>query len=478
MTFIALCLLTLIMGCGGAVKNQTAAPLTPVTSRDAKKTRQAAAAGTPRNIATVLAQTPRASDSATLSHGPIVGAVTPQEAMVWIQTSAPANVQARYGMQPDLADAVTTKAQPINPDANLTAKIALRDLTPSTEYYLDVLVNGVSQLRAPYARFKTFPPVGAVQDFTFAQLTDFSASPELAAQTFVSVDQENPDFVIIGGDFPHGKHKDLDSARANYELMYDTRTSPSIADFVTRILKRYAVAHMWDDHDSGMDNGDKANRLLPLMRRSLEEMFPTYPLPQKGNGDWQKFSYAQADFFVLDARSQRDPNNKPDGPNKSMLDGNRLGADSQLEWLKQGLKQSTAQWKFIISPVVFNQTAKSEDAWGAFRYEHDAIIKFARDNHITNVIVISGDMHAGGIDNGTHSGFPEMLTNGPNGGGCISTPHPGEWSEGFYGQEPGPCNGYGVAHVYANPPRVELQVKDEQGRTRVELIVPADTAKK
>jgi len=478
MIFIAFCLLALTLGCSVATNNQTPSALTPVTSRDAKKTRQAAAAGTPRNIATVLAQTPRAVDYAMLAHGPIVGAVTSQEAVVWIQTNTHATVQARYSDQPDLAGALTTEAQPINPDANFTAKIALRDLTPSTEYYLDVLVNGVSQLRAPYTRFKTFPPVGAVQDFTFAQLTDFSASPELAAQTFVSVDKENPDFVIIGGDFPHGKHKDLDSTRANYELMYDTRTSPSIADFVARILGRYAVVHMWDDHDSGMDNGDKTNRLLPLMRRVLEEMFPTYSLPQKGNGDWQKFSYAQADFFVLDARSQRDPNEKRDGPDKSMLDGNRLGAEGQLEWLKQGLKQSTAQWKFIISPVAFNPTAKPEDAWGAFRYEHDAIVKFTRDNHITNVIVISGDMHAGAIDNGAHSGFPEMLTSGPNGGGCISTPHPGEWSEGFYGQEPGPCNGYGVARVYADPPRVELQVKDEQGRTRVNLIVPSDAAKK
>ena len=48
---------------------------------------------------------------------------------------------------------------------------------------------------------------------------------------------------------------------------------------------------------------------------------PSYPLPSVTPGIWQKFSYAQADCFVLDCRSQRDPDADPDNANKSMLDG-------------------------------------------------------------------------------------------------------------------------------------------------------------
>ncbi len=476
-------LLLLLASCANAVA-PSASPTQVITllpssvKAAAKKTRRAMAASAPKNAATVWAQTTPTPGSASLLRGPVVGAVTPQTAVIWVQTNVASEVAVRYSAQPDWADAKTSASAQTDPAGNLAAKIALDDLKPATDYYFDVLVNGVSQLRAPYARFKTFPPPGVAQDFTFVQLTDFSASPEFKKQTFVNAAQENPAFVILGGDFPHGKRRDLDSARVNYELVYDTRTSPSIADFVTLILRHYAVAHIWDDHDLGMDNGDRTNPLLPLMRRVLEEMFPTYPLPQKGNGDWQKFSYAQADFFLLDARSQRDPNNAPNGPNKSMLDGNHLGADGQLEWLKQGLKESTAQWKFIVSPVVFNPTAKPTDAWGAFRYERKALVQFVRENQITGVIVLSGDMHAGAIDNGAHSDFPEMLNNGPNGDGCVSTNEPGEWSEGFFGQQPGPCNGYGVVHVYADPPRVELQVKDARGNTRIALTVPLEGVKK
>ena len=466
--------LSFFAGCANFTPTPSAAVAPTLTGNQARKTRQAEGTATPRNIATVLARAPNESGVPVLAHGPLAGAVTFDRAKIWVQTHAQANVQVRYSTQPDLADAKLSDATSTDPDQNFTAQIELNNLKSSAAYYYDILVDGASQLRAPYARFKTFPQPGETRDFTFVQLTDFSASPELTAQTFAHADNENPDFVIIGGDFPHGKLSDLESKRVNFELMYDTRTSPSIADFVTRILRRYAVAHMWDDHDYGMNNGDKTYPLKATSLRVLREMFPTYAMTQYG--DWQKFSYAQADFFMLDSRSQRDPNTLPDGPEKSMLDGDNLGTAGQLEWLKQGLQQSTAQWKFIISPVIFNQTAKLDDGWAAFAREHDDIVKFARDNQITGIIVLSGDLHAGGIDDGTHSGFPEMVNNGPNGGGCLSG-NPGQWSAGMYASESGPCNGYGVVHVLTNPPRVELQVKDDAGRTRASLIVPLEMTK-
>jgi hypothetical protein len=123
---------------------------------------------------------------------------------------------------------------------------------------------------------------------------------------------------------------------------------------------------------------------------------------------------ALLDVFLLDARSGR----VQGGANPTML-----GA-CQLNWLINGLKASTATWKFVMSPVPFNMTTKTYDAWGAFPAEHAQILAAINDNKLKNVIVLSGDIHSGGAyDDGTRSGLPE-----------ISVPHanmPTNWVNTF-----------------------------------------------
>jgi hypothetical protein len=96
--------------------------------------------------------------------------------------------------------------------------------------------------------------------------------------------------------------------------------------------------------------------------------------------------------------------------------------------------------------------------------------------------MISGDLHAGAIDNGTNSSFPEMLVPAANLSRnsqhkCLSgrgrdQPNPtGTWTEGIY-YKPGKnavCNGYGVVKVTINT--VTLQVKDENGAPLISYVV-------
>ena len=75
-----------------------------------------------------------------------------------------------------------------------------------------------------------------------------------------------------------------------------------------------------------------------------------------------------------------------------------------------------AKWKFILSPVIFSTTTKDNDAWGAYRNERQLILDFIHSNNITGVIVLSGDLHMGGIDDGTNSGLPELVAPAANDG--------------------------------------------------------------
>ncbi len=408
-----------------------------------------------------------AADTA-LTHGPVFGAVTATTARVFARTHDAAEVKVRYGQAADLSDAIESAVQQTSAEHDFTTIISLDHLNPNTTYYVDILVNAVPQLAAPYPHFKSFPAPGTETSFKFVYLTDSNADPFMDAKTFIYAGREKPAFVILGGDFPHGKSLDLERKRFYYKAIYDPATSPSIRDFVNLILRQYPVAHMWDNHDFGMPS----NKNYPLRATNLQvlqEYFPTYPLSQYG--DWQKFSYAQADFFLLDSRSQRDPNHIADGPHKSMLDGDELGEAGQLAWLKKGLLESTARWKFILTPVPFNPTAKPKTSWGAFQYERNTLIQFIHENNITGVVSVTGDLHMGGIDDGAHSTIPEMVVPGPNGPGCISTGEPGLWSEGTYGIEGQRCNGYGVIIVTADPPRLKFRVKNSQGDIKLRFTV-------
>jgi alkaline phosphatase D len=409
-----------------------------------------------------------------LTHGPVVGGVTSSKARVFLRTDQESSVALCYGADPNLDTCQMSATYPTRSAHDFTKIIRLSGLMPGTTFYLNILVNGVPQLTSPpYPSFKTFPTAGSLRNFNFVVLTDFVPPFNLtrAVQTYASAAAEHPAFVFIGGDFDHRNPRTLSAKRRMFKDLYDANT-PYMADFVNLILQQTPIIHQWDDHDAGLNNCDKTYPDWNLTQEVFEEYVPGYPLPSVTPGIWQKFSYAQADFFVLDCRSQRDPDIDPDNVNKSMLDGNDLGTAGQLQWLEDGLLRSTARWKIIFTSVVINPTTRCPDGWCGFQTEWHSLKNFINTNNIQGVVFISGDLHIGGIDNGINAGFPELCVIQANGGAqdvshCPTGPI-GHWSEGYY---IGNCTGYGLVKILQNPDRLLLQVKGEYGNRQISYTV-------
>lgn len=422
-----------------------------------------------------------------MTHGPIAGAVTDTRAKLWLRTSAAARVTIRYSPNAKLKNAKSTRGKYTHAAQDFALRLKLNQLAPWTTYYYQVLVDDVPQLQPPYPHFTTFASAGSPATFRFGVLTDFgspdTAPPEkpVRVDTFKQLAQENPAFVVIGGDLWHNevdrsynpvpsREDFIAQTRARYQAMYSYNSSQGpYDDFVNYILPNFALAHFWDDHDIGRNNATKNFSWKREARQVLQDFFPTYPMTKFG--DWQSFSYGQADFFLLDARSQRDGNSDPDDSDKSLLDGDNLGAQGQWDWLTNHLLNSTARWKIIFSPVVFNPTLQKIDAWYAFQTERARLLDFISAHHITGVFIISGDAHAGAMDDGTNAGLPEMLVPGPNmKGSCFTAHNVGTWSHGVYGQlVNNGCRGYAVVQISTNPDRALLQVKDEHGQVKLQL---------
>jgi len=407
-----------------------------------------------------------------LTLGPVVGGVTASGAKVFVRSDQATSVLLRYGTDPNLLTYQESATSNTKLADDFTKIIPLANLTAETTYYLNVVVNGAPQLTAPYPSFATFPANRSSRSFSFVVLTDFESVNKLrhSVQTFASAAATNPVFAFIGGDFDHRNPSDLTLKQKMFKELYNVQTA-FMGDFVNLILQKTPIIHQWDDHDSGINNIDKNYADWDLNQQVFQEYVPSYRLPSVSPGIWQSFSYAQADFFVLDCRSQRDPETDPDDANKSMLDGNNLGATGQLQWLENGLAKSKARWKIIFTSVITNPTTKFPDGWAGYQTEWNVLKDFINTNSIQGVVFISGDLHLAAIDDGTQSGFPEMCVPEPNSlqpANKCATSKRGRWSEGYYDDT---CSGFGLVTISDTPDQLTLQAADEFGNIHISYTV-------
>jgi alkaline phosphatase D len=416
-----------------------------------------------------------------VTHGPVVGGVSDSTAVVFLRSSSETEARILYSTDPSFNKDLHLSA-PVQTtiEGDFTARVALQDLQPSTTYFYKVLLDSQAQELSLEHRFSTAPPPEAVVDFNFAVFSDLADSSTYDAPAYKSAAAEDPAFVLQTGDFDHRNPGDPswpsitvnNWRRMHQDVLQDGLSGQDFARFIT---PRFPLYHMWDDHDYGRNNADRNSWWKGLATQAFLEYFPLPPLPNPQGGIWYSFRYAQAEFFMLDLRSQRDPERDPQIPEPSMLNGGHI-ANDQMTWLKDSLARSTARWKFIISTSVWNPNSKQSDSWHGHKQEQDELVEYIRQRGITGVIVISGDLHsAGGIDDGTNSYFPELsvpttnisYTSDCTGGFC------GLWSEGILTtSDP---SGYAMVRVLhdelGGDDSVILETKGEDGSPRLKYTV-------
>ena len=387
-----------------------------------------------------------AADSAVITHGPIVGAVTTNSAKVFGRTSAPATVHLEYwpADEPALversADVVTSA------ESDFTFHAPLEGLAPDTRYAYRYMVGG-SAVPTPIgddvASFRSAKPRGHGEPFSIAIVADAEGHHEADAYREIANLADEPAFLVMLGDFDHRNPATtqpfgIESWRDMHrDVLQDEAHG---RDLAAHVSGRMPLFRMWDDHDFGDNNAHRemARGWADIAFQSFQEYFPLPEVPGYPNGLYYRFGYGDVDFFMLDLRSQRDDHRAPFcDPNKSML-----GAQ-QFDWLIEGLASSDATWKVVLSSVPFNPTVLKNDAWLSYRTEWERLV--ASINAVTSdVIVVSGDIHTGGaIDDGTHSAFPELNVPHLNLGhvrhppGCTALGEEGvdacgNWSEGVH----------------------------------------------
>ena len=189
------------------------------------------------------------------------------------------------------------------------------------------------------------------------------------------------------------------------------------ADFTKLNLKELANLHVhWGTATAGVKDakldaepGDPNSAVYEIVEVFGPHLLRINP-PAKADGSqtysigrrcYGKFTVSNCDFFLLDTRSHRSLHNvdNPDNPKVTML------GKQQLAWLKEGIRNSKANFIFVVSSVNFmvphvgsgggadkQSTIKKDDAWTVFLKEREELIEFWNGLD-KGVFVLTGDLH-------------------------------------------------------------------------------------
>ncbi len=430
---------------------------------------------------------PGLASAQTLTHAIAVGGVTHQSARFWFRMSGPGEVRIQVDRDPTFPSPILSSPGSATPEGNFAAIVDISGLEADTRYHYRAAIGGIPHARV--GSFMTFPLPGTPTTFTFTFGSCQQSSPTSDGNIYRQIAKESPRFFLQLGDWGYPDTTDTlpgDSSffAADYADVQATYLTRYSLDYPMDSLLRIApVDYVYDDHDF-MNNNSSARTSsfeIPVRPnayggdfiardisnpagarensiRGYAENVPTYPLVNASRGIYHTFTFGNAEFYMLDLRSQRSPNMEVFSKNSTtgqweilpVADHSILGRDTapgagenQLSWFLTALKNSTATWKFVVSSVPFNKgltTAISTgmalqnitvndprlppgsspigvsfelvDKWVGFPADVDTVLDFISENGIQNVLVLSGDSHTAALDDGANAGLPELMAGG------------------------------------------------------------------
>ncbi len=347
-------------------------------------------------LATLLINLQGFSQVEFLQSGPMVGYSTMKEALLWVQTNKPTSVFFKYWdiNKPDII--YQTKTIQTNKEKAFVARLIADKLEPNTNYQYALYINDTLVSRPYKLSFQSQPLWkwrGDAPDFSFATgscayinetVYDRPGTPYGSDyKIFIDIYKKHPDFMLWLGDNVYLREADWNS-KTGIQYRYTHTRSTKEMQAMLGSIHQYAI---WDDHDYGPDNSDRSYS----MKRTTEETFKLF----SGNsnyifdeGSTGFFQWADCDFFLLDDRYWRTPNNRTD------IKEHHIIGDRQLQWLLDALSNSTASFKFIAVGSQFLNPSESGERYINYAPEERLrIIKSIERLKINGVLFLTGDVH-------------------------------------------------------------------------------------
>lgn len=404
------------------------------------------------------------SNAQQIQQGPVFGALTDQSAKVYFRPTTHESAWVEVieeGMAKPVMRLEAGRLSGVD-----SSYITLIDgLKANTKYRCNLIIDGKPD--TVWGSYTTFPEPGKKGVYEFVT---GSCQETANMKVFDRIAEMEPRFLLHTGDYTYPDYQirpdysaDYPTVAYSYHKRYDEKR-------MKEMLRTVPIDYIYDDNDYVGGSGGRYckndiksdftgfrkvehsfinDTFPPFWRRNVikgyDEFFPHYPLPDTSEGIFHSFVFGNAEFFFLDRCSAKDyPTSygfqfdqqkgrwRFDPPEELSLFG-----EKQMAWLKKGLSESKADWKFIVSGVPLNKSIRKvidggmkiqklqakgyngfhmstgfSNYWAGHPGEQVPFLEFLKAKDIRNVIVLSGDTHHNVMDDGRNAGLPEMNASG------------------------------------------------------------------
>ncbi len=325
----------------------------------------------------------------------MVGYSTMKEAMLWVQTTGEARVHCEYY---ETGQTRRFRTQPVetHKQTAFVAKLIADSLAPGKQYTYELFINGQAVPRDYPLQFqsqhlwqwRTDPPAftfatGSCSYFNETEL-DRPGKPYGGDYgIFTSIHRDRPDFMLWLGDNVYLREADWNSQTGIWHRYTHDRATTELQPLLGS-THHYAI---WDDHDFGPNDSDRSFWNKHLTEEAFNLFWANPNTNQTGQGGITgTFQWADVQFFMLDDRYFRTPNERHTGERHIL-------GEAQMQWLADALTFSRATFKIIaIGGQVLNPVARYEN-YATYPQERERLLRLISENNVEGVLFLTGDRH-------------------------------------------------------------------------------------
>ena len=338
------------------------------------------------------------SQNSLINSGPMVGYCEFKEAVIWLQTTKNENVKIEYYALDNPKQVFSSENYSSSKANGFTYHVVLDKLQPNNKYNYSVIINNkkiVLPYETSFSSKRLWEYREDAPDFKVAfGSCNYVNEPEVDRpgksygsnhKIFESITTKNPDIMLWGGDNIYLREVDFDSKTGIYYRYNESKKIKEIQPLMAK-TQNFAI---WDDHDFGPNDSDRSFYNKYVTQQAFKDFWAnkTYgsDVSQK-EGAYSTFTWNDAQFFLLDDRFFRSPNNRVTG------DLTMLGK-VQFEWLIDGLTNSKASFKIIVIGGQVLNPATDKENYSAYPIEKAKLLQELIDNKIKGVFFLTGDRH-------------------------------------------------------------------------------------
>ncbi len=356
-------------------------------------------------------------NAAEIAAGPMVGAPEARAMPLWVQLDAPAEVSFAYwpAGQPGKR-ATTPTAGAIQANAYVV-ELEAGPLEAGTEYEYEVLIDGRAATAKAEQKFTTAPfyldrmpppdftvAVGSGHRVNDEPYDPLNRKPGDGYDIFLAILAKQPAFMLWTGNNINLRQADWGSRSGMLARYGKNRAQPELQPLLAAVPQAAVISQ----GDFGPANSGKHFRGRETALEVAELFWANPPVASSADSLATSFTYGDAEFFLLDDRSQRelefDINKKA-----------KVLGDAQLEWLRHSLRESAATFKVVVTGSPMLNPSDSPRNHKVAKFERDRLLEYFKDDQIEGLVIVTGGKDYGELTKMVRAGAPDLyeLSMGP-----------------------------------------------------------------